>query len=387
MENILETLTGPFSGTLKLVIGAVIILIVGWIIANIVKRLTLTILGKTQLDERLGNTMNTNMRLDRFIAKLFYYLVILFTLLIVLSHLGMDSALEPLQNMLNGFTGAFPGVIKGGILGYVGYIVAKLVSEASGFITTRVQDFAEKNGLAAGIDAGKLVKQLIFLLIFIPILIAALDALGIAAISEPATAMFETFLGAIPQILSAAVIIGVFYLVGHFLRPIVTELLGNLGIDKVVDSFDLDDSTKGSFRLSAFAGNLVFFFLLFTGIISGVEKLEMTRLSGMLDHILGLSGNVLLGGVILVIGNYISLFVKRSIASTEGNDWMGSLARYTVLFIFLGLGLSTMGIAQNVVNLIFGLTIGAVAVAFALSFGLGGREAAGKKMDQFLNKF
>ena len=46
-----------------------------------------------------------------------------------------------------------------------------------------------------------------------------------------------------------------------------------------------------------------------------------------------------------------------------------------------------MGIADDIVNLAFGLTLGALAVAFALSFGLGGREAAGKQMEAFLSKF
>ena len=44
-----------------------------------------------------------------------------------------------------------------------------------------------------------------------------------------------------------------------------------------------------------------------------------------------------------------------------------------------------MGIAESIVNLAFGLTLGAIAVAFALSFGLGGREAAGKQMEHFFN--
>jgi len=53
--------------------------------------------------------------------------------------------------------------------------------------------------------------------------------------------------------------------------------------------------------------------------------------------------------------------------------------------IFLAFGLSTMGIADNIVNLAFGLTLGAAAVAFALAFGLGGREAAGKQLERFFD--
>ena len=387
MENFINRIGLNLGDKVPHILGALLILVIGWIVASIVRKIVLAIFSKTKLDEQLGSKLNSNMRLDKFIAKLVYYLVLLYTLLLVLGHLGMESALTPLNDLIKGFTDYIPNVVTAGIIGYVGYIIASIVSQASGFVAERVQGFVEQRGISGGLNWSKLTTQLIFLIIFIPILIAALDALGIEAISGPATDMLDSFMSAIPQILSAAVVLGVFYLVGHFLRPIVTDLLSNLGIDKVMNSMDLDPSTTGNFKLSAFAGNLVFFFLIFTGIIAGVDKLEMARISGMLEHIMGLTGNVLLGGVILVIGNYISMFVKRSIAQTESNEWLASLARYTVLFIFLALGLSTMGLAQNIVNLIFGLTIGAVAVAFALSFGLGGREAAGKYMDKFLNKF
>jgi hypothetical protein len=50
------------------------------------------------------------------------------------------------------------------------------------------------------------------------------------------------------------------------------------------------------------------------------------------------------------------------------------------------MGLLAMGIADNMVNLAFGLTLGALAVAFALSFGRGGRKAAGRQMEYWLFK-
>jgi hypothetical protein len=50
------------------------------------------------------------------------------------------------------------------------------------------------------------------------------------------------------------------------------------------------------------------------------------------------------------------------------------------------MGLREMGLAADIVNLAFGLTLGAIAVAFALSFGLGGRDAAGRQMDAWLSK-
>jgi len=58
-----------------------------------------------------------------------------------------------------------------------------------------------------------------------------------------------------------------------------------------------------------------------------------------------------------------------------------------ILSIFLAIGLRTMGIADEIINLAFGITLGTVALTIILSFGLGGREAAGKQMDKILNKF
>ena len=51
------------------------------------------------------------------------------------------------------------------------------------------------------------------------------------------------------------------------------------------------------------------------------------------------------------------------------------------------MGLRAMGIANEIVQLAFALSFGAVAVAVALSFGLGGREAAGKLMEHWLSRW
>ncbi|MDH3546805.1 MAG: hypothetical protein OEN22_06875, partial [Gammaproteobacteria bacterium] len=61
------------------------------------------------------------------------------------------------------------------------------------------------------------------------------------------------------------------------------------------------------------------------------------------------------------------------------------ILRVAILGLVLAMGLRAMGIADDIVNLAFGIILGAVAVAFAVSFGLGGREAAGKQMEYWLS--
>ncbi len=70
----------------------------------------------------------------------------------------------------------------------------------------------------------------------------------------------------------------------------------------------------------------------------------------------------------------------------EGSGAIANVARYAILGIVLAMGLRAMGLADDIVNLAFGLTLGGVAIAFALAFGLGGREATGRQMEHWFSR-
>ncbi len=92
--------------------------------------------------------------------------------------------------------------------------------------------------------------------------------------------------------------------------------------------------------------------------------------------------------VIIAVGLWIAGLAHRAIRGLGGNSsaMYAGIARFTVLGLVFAMGLRAMGIADDIVNLAFGLTLGAIAVAAALSFGLGGREAAGKQMEHWLSR-
>jgi predicted lipid-binding transport protein (Tim44 family) len=98
--------------------------------------------------------------------------------------------------------------------------------------------------------------------------------------------------------------------------------------------------------------------------------------------------NILLGAVILVIGFWLANVVANVVQRGEYNSsrWLASLVRVLIIGLVLALGLRAMGIADSIVNLAFGLTLGAVAVAFALAFGLGGRQPAERLLTDLLDK-
>ncbi len=385
LNNLANTLSTQFGSAVPGLIGAILAIIIGYIVANILKKITKTLMGRTTIDERIGNKLDSGIRIDDFVAKLVYYIVLIYALLISLNLLGVSSVLAPLEGMMQKFLEFLPNGIAAGIIGYAGYIIAKVVSEATGFLSTRAEAFTTKNGIDLGsMNVSKIIKQLVFIFIFIPILIVALDTLKMTAISGPAKEMLQSFMSAIPNIIAAFILLGVFYIVGKYLIGIGTGLLQSMGVDDYANKMGLAKMSSGG-SFSKTLGKIGLFFIMFLAVIGAVDKLGLTQISGILDNLLGMSGKIFFGMIVVLAGYFVSNMAVKAVGSSD-SKWLVPVVRFATMGIFLAFGLSTMGIATGVVNMAFGLTLGAVAVAFALSFGLGGREAAGKQMEQFFDK-
>lgn len=386
LNQFITSLTSRIGEILPNFTGALVVLLIGFLVAVIVRRIIRMVFKRTKLSEKINTQLDSGFELDKFIASTAYYLILVYVLLLVLGMMGIDGVLAPLSDMMSKFLSFLPNIIGAVIIAAVGYVIAKLLSEATSFITASVQSFSERSGLNTSLDLGNIIRQVVFLLVFIPILITALDTLNMKAISEPATEMFAELLTAIPNILAAALILAVFYIVGRYVTTMLTELLGNLGIDKLSESIGMSDLVGKENSLSKMIGHIVFFFLLFGGIIAAVDKLNLPQVSSILDTIFNLSGKIILGIVLLFIGNYLSILAQKALAQSEDSKWVGTLARVVILGLFLALGLDTMGIASDIINLAFGISVGAVAFAFALAFGLGGKDSAGKYAEKLFGK-
>ncbi len=383
LENLLDSLSTQFGNVLPGVLGAILVLILGFFIAGIVRRIVKRLMLKTSVDEKLATKLNTSINIGDFVAKLAYYLVVIYTLLIALNLLGVESVLQPLEDMMRKFVGFLPNIVGAGVITFAGYMISSIASEATGFLSTRLENFGHKIGLNAGsISLSKIVKQVVFIFVFIPILIIALDTLNMDAISKPASEMLGSVLNAVPKIIAAVILLGVFFIIGKYVVSIVTELLRNLGLDNMAEKMGIS-SIIGNTSFSSLIGNVALFFIMFTGVIAAADKLELGQVQTILNDVFGIAGRVFFGMIILMLGMFVSNIAVKALEKSEGNGYMIPIVRFAVLGIFLAFALHTMGIAESIVNLAFGLTLGAVAIAFALSFGLGGREAAGKQMDHF----
>lgn len=383
MDQLLQTYN-DFTGSLGTPIGAILIIIIGWFIAKLLKNISVKISSKMGVNKINSSKVNFSI----LIGKLVYFLVMIFVFMLALDILGMTSALEPIKNLLNKFSDFIPNIVGAVLVGYIGYMLATIVSELVELSGETIQKFVPKLRLPENLNLVTILKKVVFIFIFIPLLITALQILDLNAISEPASDMLQSFFNAIPKILFATLILIIFIVGGKFLSELIKDLLDSLNINQFVEKAGLSKLVGKKTNMEKLIANIVYFFIILFGIVTAIEKLEFTKLSEIIDTIINLGGNILFGLVILAIGNWIANVASKAFLSSDNdNKFVASIIKVAILAVFLAIGLRKMGIANDIINLAFGITLGAIALTVVLSFGLGGREAAGKQMDKILNRF
>ncbi|AGQ13147.1 hypothetical protein BJAB07104_00778 [Acinetobacter baumannii BJAB07104] len=387
--------SGPFSNMVNQVlvyipniIAAVVVGFIGWVVARLVRAGVTNVLSRTQLDDKLSSEVGVG-GISQNIGEILYWLVLLLFLPIVLSILGLTGLLIPVQNMVNDAVAFLPNIFIAGVIVFVGYILAKIVRGiVEGLINSLgVQSQAEKIGLFKNSNVGKFLGSFVFAIIIITTLIVAFEALGIETISQPATAMLNEILQAIPNIIAAGLILLVAYIVSRFVGRLVAELIAGTGVDEIPAKLDVQ-RFLGQTKVSNAVGWLIVFFTMLFAVSEAADRLGFDQISGLIAMFIHFGANILLGAVILVIGFWLANVVANVVQRGEYNSsrWLGSLVRVLIIGLVLALGLRAMGIADSIVNLAFGLTLGAVAVAFALAFGLGGRQPAERLLSDLLDK-
>ena len=147
-------------------IVALLFLIGGFALAVLVRKGVELCLEKLKLDERINKDREDGFKVEPLIATFFYYLTLLYMLTVVLGYLGVESALEPLHNMYNQFLGYALNIIAAGVVGFAGFIVARIASAVVGALASGLDVISDKIGLGKTISLSRLVQQLVFIFIF-----------------------------------------------------------------------------------------------------------------------------------------------------------------------------------------------------------------------------
>ena len=428
----LSTLANTVMLYLPRLLMALLLVAIAWVLATVVRSLVNRGLAATRLDDKLSESADMQ-PLSATMGNVVYWLILLLFLPAIVSVLQIEGLMLPLSEMTVGLLGMLPNILAAVVIGLVGWIIAKAVRGlvSSLLAATGIDRFSASNEATRELRLSELGGTLAFILVIVPTLIAALDALRIEAISAPLTGMLDVMLQALPNVLAAAAILLLAWFIGRFVAGLVARLLANLGFDRLPERIGMGHAlavpepregefepetpprpvpsggyytsaarpdapsaaamptTTGAFSLSDLGGRLALFFIMLFATVEAAGLLGFAGVHELLQTFIAFGADVLLGLAIFVIGYWLADLSAKAIERANPGNAVGlsRIARLAILGLVVAMGLRAMGVADDIVNLAFGLTLGAVAVAVALAFGLGGREAAGRVADRWASRY
>jgi hypothetical protein len=194
----------------------------------------------------------------------------------------------------------------------------------------------------------------------------------------------NTFLSAIPQVIGALLIILIGWLIAGAVARLVTGLLRRAGADRLMATHgsSVYGERSTQYKPSTIVGEIVKWIIRFVFLVAAANVLGMTQVSELLNQVLLWIPNLLVAAVILLVAPVIARFVRGTIEVGAGQmgftnaRLLGQVAEIAIVAFAVIVAINQIGIAANLVNTLFIGFVAALALAFGLAFGLGGREVA-----------
>lgn len=402
--------------------GAILILIAAWFIGKAVKWVIAKAVNRLPGAQK-GLSDDPKHMIGTSVGDVAFWLIVLFGVVAALGVLNLGQVVAPLNTLLNQIAGFLPNILGAGLIFFIGFVVATLASRVTeaALKAANADAWLDKAGMSRATGStgvSKALSTLVFVLILIPITIAALEQLNIETITTPAVAVLSTVFDAIPRVLAAAVVLAIGWFIGRWVAQIIERVLPATGFDRSVSSLTglssvsraeaatpatapyagdvtpataaVMDDTPAPTRMtpSVIVGKVVMIAIVAFTAVEAAHLLQFATMAELVENVLSLAIQVIVGGVIITAGVIIADLLANAIdRGTEGRDGFAStLVRWATIALATAMGLRFMGIADDIVLLAFGLILGAAAVASALAFGLGGREAAGRVANTWADK-
>ncbi|HEX6129305.1 MAG TPA: small-conductance mechanosensitive ion channel [Candidatus Limnocylindria bacterium] len=207
------------------------------------------------------------------------------------------------------------------------------------------------------------------------------------AVLVSVTEALQNFIGFLPALIGALLVLIIGWIVAGLLAGLIEKVLKTIGFERAADSTGIDDFIRqagSDWSASRIVAEIVKWFIRLIAIQAAASILGLAQISEIINAILLWLPNLVVAIAIIVVGALIARFVGGLVRGATGEmgfanpDLMGAIARYGIIVFAVIAAIDQLGIAETVVNTIFIATVAAIAAAFALAFGLGGREVAGQ---------
>ncbi len=394
----LNTFLNQVFGYLPRLLGPAILAALAFVLATALRWAVRAALQAADLDKRFADQtagdVEKPLPLSHTLSEAVYWLIFLLFLPAILGPLGLDGLLEPVQNVVDQLLGFLPQVLAAIVILAVGWFVARILQRIVGSLLAAVgvDRVSEQFGLEAALGKQRLSSLLgtvVYVLILVPVLIAALEALAIESVTRPASEMLNTVLRSIPHIFAAALVLTIAFFVGRIVGGLATNLLAASGFNSLPSRLGLTKAgAQPKHSPAELAGRVVIIVVMLFAATEAARLLGFEAIGELVTQFTVFGGQVILGLIILGVGLFLADVAGSAIQASSAREsaLLALAARVAIVVLTGAMALRRMGLANEIISLAFGLTLGAIAIAVALAFGLGARETAGRQVDQWMSK-
>ncbi len=399
-QNTMDTMSNSLAGflpeSMEGAVGpiiALITIIIGYFIAKIIAGLVASAINRTGIGKKAKTTGGN---IGKSLSKAIFWVM---WLIFILLGIGQVPILAEQLGFLNGMMDTIfsylPKLIVGIVVFAIGVMVSNVVKNAltSTLEVAQIDSIANRYGVVGAEDEAtaktSIAKSLGGLAKAIVIIFFAIAAIGIWDIpgfSDEVSGMLGTVLEYIPNIFGAAAILGVAVFIGRFVSNLVKTTLPALGVDNSLTTVASLDGETSNVVPSHVIATIAFVGIVLMGLTAAMKALGIAELTNVFNTLLEVGGRIVLGAIIIGAGLFIANFVSRLVTQTSGN-LAGKIIKYATIIIVTFMGLETMQLGEGIVDIAFRYSVMAAAVAAgvggAIAFGWGGKDWAGKKLNEW----
>ncbi|WYP27128.1 mechanosensitive ion channel [Alkalihalobacillus sp. FSL W8-0930] len=382
------------------VVYALLLLLLAFAVATIVKGILekgLKKLGVQRLLAR-GRVVPTEEKgLDtlKSLATIAYYLVFILFIPSILDALNMNSVSQPISSMMQKFLAFLPNLFAAAIILTIGIIVIRFVRNLVYNLLNGLQIDRFFNKIYVGKQEqppketlSTVLSNIVMFVLLVPVITIALEALNIQMISQPIVSVLDRVIGMIPNIFVAIVLVIVGYYLARFVSGLLVSLLNRTGINSIYGYFGFRPTSDGTprFQLAEILGQIVKVLIILFFTVEALNVLRLNVLNQIGNAIIVYLPMLVSALLILGLGLVAANLLQQLIARYTGSSFSANIVKYVIILFAVFMTLDQLGFATSIVNLAFLLILGSLAVAFAIAFGIGGREFAKRQLSKFENK-
>ena len=206
---------------------------------------------------------------------------------------------------------------------------------------------------------------------------------------QPLENALSTFLSYIPQLIGALIILIVGYIVAKVLQAVVGRVLQGIGFDRWMERGGIKqffDRAETNQTPASILGALVFWFVFIIAITMAADALGIPQVSAVLAQLIAYIPNIIAAILILILAALLANFISGIVRGATGSDILASIAQYAIIVYAVFAALTQLGVAVQLTANTFLIVLGAVALAAAIAFGIGGREVAQDILEKAYNR-